>query len=305
MQMQENVLTYVIEDVAGGEFYIDLAESMSILNRKLHRQQGLWKVDAVCAWVNVHGQAPLGMPYSIAIGGAPRNWVTRNALVKAFEFWKEQQATAYDALGSDAVKPRWQDFKVYLNENHRTEGSITPTSGHMFGGDQPYDPGEWVYSRIVYEDVVQGPPTTITQHEPLLHILGNNNGTTNVGLIQQYSDSRVQVHSPDPDVPTNLFNNIYVKAHGDIDAQTEEIVENLMVSNDEPPYDVDNYPGDAANGEEPLLYAFAANTTTLGRKLVLNGFTAPNGLLEVQVDSSDERNMDIWLQFFVSGREAY
>ena len=146
MQLQENVLVYKIEDVSGGEFYCDLAESMSIVNRKLFRQQGLWKVDAVCVWVSVHDSV-VGMPYSIAIGGAPRTWVVRNSLVKGFEAWKDQQQKAYEAVGH-SIKPKWQDFKVFLNNNHRVNGTITPISGHMFGGDNDYIAGEWEHSKM-------------------------------------------------------------------------------------------------------------------------------------------------------------
>lgn len=304
MQMQENVLTYLIEDVAGGEFYVDLAESMSIVNRKLFRQQGLWKVDAVCAWVNVHGSGPLGMPYSIAIGGAPRTWCTRNGLVKSFEAWKDQQQMAYEATGSAGIKPKWQDFKVLLNENHRTVGTITPVSGHMFAipAVDPFIAGEWVHSRLVVEQSVAG---AIVQSEPLLHILGPDNGSTNKGIIENYGLSRPLPFDPDPSLPANIEHNIFVQAAEPLSDQVEEIIDNLDGANDSPPYDTDEYPGGATNGNEPVLYSFAANTSTLARKLVLNGFTAPNGLCEIQVDSIDERNMDIWLQFFVSGREAY
>ena len=145
MQMEETVLTFKLDGASGaGEDYIDIAQCMSMVNRKLNRQQGLWSVLGVTLFAdaldsNVAPPQRTGVPYTVAISGAPRTWVTRNSLVKAFHAWRDQQLLAVDSAGSESLKPRWEDFKVYLNENHRAyvaAGSLlTPVSGHMFGGD--------------------------------------------------------------------------------------------------------------------------------------------------------------------------
>ena len=308
MQMHEHVLSFLIENQDSGEVYIDIAQSMSIVNRKLYRQQGLWHVHGACTYadVNVPGAPSIGVPYTVAISGAPRTWVTRNALVKAFEKWKDQQKLAYDAT-SPSVKPKWQDFKVWLNDNHRLNGSLIPTSGHMFGGDDPYTAGEWVHSKIVWEEVGAG--GTISKREPELHIVGPNNGDTSAGLIVNYGDSRALVQSPDPVTPGAIADNLYSNSEDAIDDQVQNIMENIKVDNDEPPYDQVTYPGGSNNGNEPLLYSFAANSNTGKRKLALNGFAAPNGLLEIQFSkdsSGGEANTgEFWIQLFVSHREAY
>lgn len=300
MQMTEKVLTYEIDDIAGGEFYVDLAESMSILNRRLERQQGLWKVDAVCIYVMDHASGA-GVPFQFAISGAPRNWVTRNSLVKIFELWKDQQQKAYDSV-SPSVKPKWNDFKVFLNENHRVTGTITPVSGHMFGGIDPYIAGEWIHSRIV--TVTDDGAGHLDTEEPLVKILGPTDSNA-VASIREYQISRARPFSPDPAMPA-VSESIYAEASGSLGEQVIEILDNMEGQNDDPPYDVLNYPGGASNGTEPMLYAFATNTNTLGRKIVLNGFSAPNGVIECQVDGGLEgQNIDVWMQIFVSGREAY
>ena len=138
MQMEETVLTFRNLAHSGSqEFYVDIAKAMSIVNRKLNRQQGLWSVLGMNFIVEDAGTGA-GIPFEVAVSGAPRNWVTRNALVKMFHLWLDQQRDAQDALDV-AIRPTWEDFKVYLNENHRTTGDLTPVSGHPFGGVDAFD----------------------------------------------------------------------------------------------------------------------------------------------------------------------
>ena len=58
MQMHEHVLNFQIEDSDAGEVYIDIAKCMSIVNRKLYRQQGLWHVHGVCTYADVDAAPP-------------------------------------------------------------------------------------------------------------------------------------------------------------------------------------------------------------------------------------------------------
>ncbi len=309
MQMQESVLTFRIPNSDSGEVYIDIASAMSQVNRKLFRQQGLWHVHGVCTYADsdLIAGGTTGVPYTVSISGAPRTWVVRNSLVKALSLWQDQQKQAYDNV-SPSIKPKWNDFKVWLNNNHKAIGNLNPTSGHMFGATDPYNVGMWVPSKIVYEQSVGG---VVTQYEPEMHILGANNGTTNLGLIFQYQDSRASVFSPDPNVLAGVDETMYTLASEVLGDQTDEIVENMQTDNNEPPYDQDEYPGAGVHAYEPQLYSFAANASTAKRKLTLNGFAAPNGLLEIQYNKDPPTETalpntgELWLQLFVSHREAY
>jgi len=314
--MHENVLNFKL-DLAGGTGgavrYIDVARCMSIVNRKLYRQNGLWHVLGARAYGSqitaASAPASTGVPYTIAIRGAPRTWVCRNAIVKGFEAWKGQQAKAYKAVGTDGIKPKWQDFKVYLDDDHRNGTELTPVSGDQFGGHDPYTivGGEWVHANIVYEYVDAA--NLVIQYEPSLHIMGNDNGTTTASLIRQYQESRSLVQSPDPLIGAGIENNIYSQSADAIDEQIEGIIENLANDNDNPPYDHTEYPGNDTNGTDPQSFAIGANTTgaTLGRFLNLNGFSAPNGLLEVQVGMTKAESDagEFWLQLIIGKREAY
>ena len=317
-QMEENVLVFKIED-SFGVVHQDTAKSMSMVNRKLYRQQGLWQILGVVCYADVLDNDPdvnarIGLPYTVAISGAPRTWVTRNALVKAFAAWKDQQNSALRAAGSSSLRPRWEDFKVWLTDTHRTGTELTPISGHMFGNDDLYQTGEWVRSQLVWEDVDAG--GLVEEHTPQFCIMGPNNMPQTVGLIDQYGDSRALPHSPDPVTPALVADNIYTQSHDALAEQMEEVIAHMSVDNNNPPYEAFNYPGGDSNGIEPLLYGFVASTTgaTKGRKTTMNGFACPNGVMEIQynldVPSDPEAptrysDPELWIQLVVGRRSDY
>ena len=208
MQLQENVLNFKLSLAAqteGAIRYIDIAKCMSIVNRKLFRQQGLWHVIAARAYAEATiGGIDQGIAFQVAIRGAPRTWVTRNALVKAFEHWKDQQKDVYDAI-SDSVKPKYQDFKVYLSKNHRDGTELTPRSGDSFGADDPYNLGaanSWVHSRMVYE--LPDGAGAVVQAEPEMCIMGPDDSSNLKSLILEYQRSRALPQDTDPHLPSDI-----------------------------------------------------------------------------------------------------
>lgn len=313
VQLQENVLNFKLDLVAGTEGairYIDIAKCMSLVNRKLYRQQGLWSVLGARAYAEATiGGVPQGIAFQVAIRGAPRTWVTRNALVKAFEHWKDQQQDVYDSI-SDSVKPKYQDFKVYLSKAHRDGTELTPTSGDQFGAEDPYHLGganSWVHSRMVYE--LPDGAGAVVQAEPEMCIIGPDDSSSLKCLILEYQNSRALPHTFDPHLPTDIDDNLYTLSEDALGAQDVEVLQNMEESNNSPPYDVDEYPGNDANAKDPHCYAIGANATgaTLGRFLNLNGFSAPNGVIEVQcqLDKGDPDAGEFWLQLVIGKREAY
>ena len=289
MQMQEHKLLFNVEAVNSGEFYIDLAMAMSQVNRKGYNQNGLWHVAKMEFFLDFQTQPgepgiPLrqGTEYHVDIRGAPRTWVCRNALVKAFSLWKEQQKQAYDAV-SPSVKPKWQDFKVWLSQDHKAAGTLTPVSGGIHGATDAYDLGEWVHSKIVYE--LADAAGLVVQAEPELHIIGPDNGTVSKGIINQYAISRARVQAPDPALPATIEDSMYSIASEALGDQTVEIVQNMEDDNNEPPYDLDAYPGGNSNAVDPTLYEFVSNSSTRAPKLTCGPLSVPNGLLEIQLSS--------------------
>ncbi len=311
MNLEENVLLFHKPAHSGsGAFFIDLAQSMSIVNRKGYEQQGLWTVLGASIWVENNAVPSTGVPYTCTISGAPRNWVCRNSLVKIESLWLDQQRDTQRAI-STSIKPVWEDFKVFLNKDHFTAGvaaNLTPVSGSMFGGFNPYQLGEWIHSKIVWEEA--NAAGAIVEAESALWILGSDDAVTeDKGIINQYATSRARVQAPDPALPsgTTLEDSLYTVAADPLADQMIKIVENMKVDNDEPPYDLDAYPGGNSNANDPQLYAYNSNTNTLGRKITLNGFSAPNGLLELVVSPTLGEGVlaDVWVQLIIGRRSDY
>ena len=187
----------------------------------------------------------------------------------------------------------------------------------MFGGDDAFVAGEWVHSKIVFEQADAA--GLVVEHEPELHILGADNGNTSKGIITQYAQSRPMVQSPDPLVFATIDDSIYAEAADPLADQMQEVIENMIADNNKPPYPNNEYPGGGTNANEPVLFGFVANSSgaTQGRKTVMNGFAAPNGLLEIQrfidlqgplvagVQLPDYTAPELWMQVVVGRRSDY
>lgn len=319
MQMHENVLVYTW--TGSGEQYIDIPKGWALQNRKSCHQNGLHHVAK--AMVHTTGTGS-GNVITFQISGAARNWVVRNSITKAWHLWRDQQKRVYEALQGDSTRPKWQDFKIFLNEDHKDAvvagTDLLPIAGGPLGNTDAYayaadsagalDDGEWVYSKIYWGDLEEVGPTFDVESSRMW-IVGSDSGA-DVGLINQYAQSRATVQSPDPaTLPNFANNNIYVKASEPIDETLEVIASSQYTSNDSPPYSPDIYPGSQSaagqeNGNELTCYSWNSFSvvTDFGRTLSLDGFSAPNGLIRVQVagaSSADEHHMAL----YYVGREAY
>lgn len=305
MQLSQQLLYF--KWTGNGTHYIDIARCMSLVNRKLHRQQGLWTVGGFKYHMD-------GAGGEIQIAHAPKVWPVRNALEMAFAHWKKQQKRVY-AAGQSSIRPKWQDFKVWLNNAHVTGTELVPRSGG------PYDNGatatvvstsfaEWVKARLVIMETDHADAAHDELHlvEPEMHILGGNNGMTNVGLVYNYQISRANVdedHSGEPENEAVAEQSVFLRASEPIDETIQEISDNLQTHNDQAPYDTDSMPGGDTNFNEPVVGAFAqVSAADAGRSVSLNGLSAPNGLLEVRAHEQSGTATHHLLMYVV-GREAY
>ena len=115
-------------------------------------------------------------------------------------------------------------------------------------------------------------------------------------------------------LPSSVALNIYTQSSEALSEQVEEITTNMKTDNNDAPYDPEFYPGSDQNGHDPLLFGFVANTTgaTNGRKTTMNGFVAPNGLIEVQYNidlpfngEHQATSPELWIQLVVGRRSDY
>ena len=148
--------------------YIDTAQSLSLINRKLVRQGHVFKIKGMTMW---SADDDADSMYS-SVSVLPRTWMMFNAYKKARSLWNQMNLEAIDALG-DANLPKYYDFKVFMDmehfdNHHNDDGGLLTTNllpvdgdGNAFSGS-----GERVYSK--YET------SASTPLEMNIHMLGTH-----------------------------------------------------------------------------------------------------------------------------------
>ena len=253
-----------------GDSYIDIAQGLSVCNRRLYRQGMNYAV----SHIEVRASAPGTLQFAVA----GNTWVVHNAWKKMQRCWIEQQSNTRDeecGVG-EGIKPRWEDFKVYLDDTQAGGSTLTPMDGDGAGvGNAAIGLGEWDYSKIVWND--DG-----TVREPFLHIIGGSTVASTVGLITEYERSRSyqSTNASNVLVPDGASDSIYARLHGSDDTY-QEIIENMEDDNSSPPYDNDDYVGNTTNGDEPMLVGMTAIEIGTLQGAPVGGFLAQCGLVKV------------------------
>ena len=262
MQPCQRVLPYLL---ANGVNYIDLASDLSKVNRRLYRQGMQYAVSKID--FHYHDNPDTIPAIQLCAGVAGDTWVVHNAWTKAKAHWIAQQRRARRLIGQSA-KPKWEDFKVYLDDAHRAAGTLAALAGD--GG--AVGAGEWDYSKIITE------ADDASVIEWYLHLIGGDL-SGDKGLILAYQESRATVQSTDPELPAEYSNNLYSAMAQDQDAVSDEVAQNMEDENDEPPYDLDDYPGTDTNSDSvwPAQCGRAAQSLA-GR---LDPFVVQSGLLSL------------------------
>lgn len=255
--------------------YIDLARDLSAINRRLMQQGRNYHVKRISIVSANTIPSPGQQAGRISFSTIPQSWTAFGAWKRANESWKKMQAKATLNHSGD-VRPRYNDFKVYLSDDHRTGTKPTPVDN----GGNLLSLGEWEYSKF------QSPDGTTGADEYVAHMLGGHTGApgtyTAIGLIQSFADSRGTVTSDSPLVPSTADNDPLANLFDD-GTTHDEIIANMRNDNDAPPYDQFNYPGEGVNHPKPLV----VQETTLGAdgRATVGGFAAMCGLVEIECSS--------------------
>ena len=263
MQPAQTVLSYFI---GNGTSYIDLAESLSQVNRRAYKQGMEYAVGKVTFAFQANPQSVLNVQLNAYTAGD--TWTVHNAWTKAFAAWTAQQRRARRLVGQSA-KPTWEDFKVYLDDSHR--GETIPSV--LAGDEQAVGTGEWDYSQLIHE------ADDASVDERYMHLIGGDVSTTDWGLILGYQQSRATVQPEDPDLPDQYSTNMYALMAQDVDAVADEVAQNMESQNDEPPYDHDDYCGNDSNADAPWLQEMAAASPQVP-VAAMSGFVAQCGLIK-------------------------
>lgn len=255
--------------------FIDLAKDLSAINRRLYRQGRHYHVKRITVIsANTPNSAP-GAENRISFSTAPSSWVTSQAWKRGFEVFKEMNKRAMVNVAGDSIAGTWADFKIWLSTDHRNGTKLTPKDNG--GNDVQY--GEWVNSRFITPD------GTTSEDEFDAVLLGDHVGgagsRVSVGLVKSYGESRSTVFNGSPNVP-NISDDPLLNVF-DYGTEIDEVLNRLESDNDQPPYDIANYPGDDGNMPKPIV---VQDTCIVDGKATVGGFHAMCGLVEIEAKSS-------------------
>jgi len=273
MQPAQTVLSY---DATDGVSYIDIAKGLSQVNRRAYRQGMEYAVGKVTFVYTANPGTILNV--SLTCFTAGNTWSVHNAWKKAYAHWIAQQRTARRLIGQSA-KPTWEDFKVYLDNTHRAGTRL----GVLAGDGGAVGTGEWDYSQLIWE----ADDNSIDR--PYLHLIGGDVSTTDWGLILGYQQSRATVQPEDPDLPDEYSTNMYARLATDENVVADEVANQMEETNDEPPYDQDDYPGSDTNSGVPWLQGLAVASTSVPVGVV-PGFVAQCGLIKFVLGARNTAN---------------
>lgn len=254
--------------------FISIAKALSAINRKWYKQGVYYYVNSVEMYDNSVQTTNLHV--------LPDTWVTRAAYRRAKGLYEEQIRRAQHTIAGGVI-PAYHEFRVYMSDTHRTTGSLSPSLHNVNDNAVTVNSDEFAYTQFVTSDVNDG---AAPADEFYAHMIGptvqSGSGATSnvlsVGLIESYGQSRLTVQSFDPnsgnldltDPLMNLFDYSPEEVQNDV-------ISNLDTNGDQPPYDVDFYPGEDAGHMQHVARLSTAGS--VGRVVQEEGFCAPLGLI--------------------------
>jgi hypothetical protein len=184
-------------------------------------------------------------------------------------------------------RPKYHDFKVWMNNLHRQTGDLNPDVHYINGQYENQIPDEWIHSFMTSAD--DDGDNTQEADNFYIHMLGPhvnsvggstaNGDWVSIGAIKSYSDTRREPdQSGSPILPPAHVDDPLVNM---FDMSSEEMLNdiayNLDHDNDETPYNADLYLGESLNSMQQV--ARLATSVTTGRVTKSSGFCAPLGLI--------------------------
>lgn len=282
--------------------YIDIAQCLSLVNRKLVRQGHVFKVKNL----RMFSRDADADSAVVSVSALPRTWMMFNAYRKARSLWNQMNLQAIDALGEGNL-PKYYDFKTFFDmehfdNHHNNDGGQLTTNllpvdgdGNAFSGT-----GEWVYSKFESNAAADGTRGSLEWN---CHMLGTHATAAGVaegssgrdlpadggscGLVLAYQQSRGAAFTDqdqagldqqvDGDSPWgSLFGG---------DPQTQQVLADLDADNDAPPYPAD-YAGGIEHPEGTLVGVvfYGGGNNAVNGPQTIPTFEAPMGLIKLDIN---------------------
>ena len=255
----------------GSTQFIDIAKALSAINRKFYRQGVYYYVNSVEIYNDETGV--------IDLHTVPDTWITKNSWNRGFQLFQKMNAMT-DPPISGGLRPKYHDFKVYMDKRHVDNGTLQPYVHGINATATQVIADEWIHSKFVSAD--DDGDGTQQADDFYVHLIGGHKGSSanweSIGLIKSYGESRRtvaygdlqdnQVTSDDPLI--NVFDM-------SSEEQLNDIIDNLNRDNDQTPYNQDSYLGDLDNHLQHV--ARIGTEQGVGRIGRAAGFCVPFGLI--------------------------
>ena len=194
MEPAELTMTFVTPNVPSAttdEFYVDLSQCASLLNRRFYRQGINWAVQSI----KVITQATSG---TIAVQKLPSTWTMSNSWMKGFAAWQRMNNDALEE--AESVRPRFLDYKIYADVGHHElgfDGNLLPLNSDGVAAT----PGEWESSKYVIPQPGGGTNSREVVAVGPSYPGAGASGLDAVSLIEGYAASRGLPPITDPNAP--------------------------------------------------------------------------------------------------------
>ncbi len=294
--------------------FIDLSQCASLVSRKFFRQGLVWATNGMkltTVATDVSGNPVVANPAGrLIVRKLPRTWTMSNAWHKGFAAWDEMQKKALN--DSESIKPKFNDFKIFMDETHHSSGVGLNYLPISFGTGGPTTEiataGTWDMSNmIIPDDTVVGN----TRDREIIAVGANYpgagaSGLNAVSLIEGYAASRGLPDIADPNVPADAGDAEGVIPENWIGAldnegidQDAEVLQDMITENTKAPYPFENdgthtdtmYPGGAnqLTGTQISTYEYITGST-IGGNTHISPDTFPCGLIRIDLLNYDQAN---------------
>lgn len=293
IQPSEMTLTFATPTTVAGtnqNFYLDLSQVASLVNRRFYRQGLNWAVSGFKILTGGPNQKGL-----VTVQKLPNSWVMGNSWVKGFSTWNEMNKNALEE--AESVKGRFLDFKIYADAAHHTLGYVANLLPLNYQGIST--PGEWIPSEIRVPNSITNNTTSGFE----LIATGDNypgvsaaTGKNAVSLIKGYANSRALPAVVDPNTPSEAIDagpsatpeNWMSALHNEGVTQDSDVLADVTAY-DQPPYPYENdgvhvgtmYPGGETQLPGLMIHDQVPYTsTTIGGTAYAKGGNFPCGLVK-------------------------
>lgn len=240
-----NSTVSVLTTAATDTHYIDVAELLSEVNRKLFSSEYCYGIESLRFSFPSNQVATTDL-VNVIVATAGDTWSVHNAWTKGRAMHHDMQQLVL--ADNPSILGRWSDFKVYMDVGHVGATNLRP----FFPDGSVVSGGSWEYSTYVIPqndvDPVTGEP--LVADETTAHLVGDDipgaipGYFASVGLVKAYAESRRTVQPTDliPGQADGFFNILT-----DSGSQEPELAAVIELENNEPPYSQFEYPGGVLN----------------------------------------------------------